>query len=228
MKHIVTATVLAVAWMLGVAGAADGANVERMETAPEAPVEPAATPPDTIIRSTRWPPVGVAVDAAFRYLGTRTTDLGSAEAEIHVLADVDADGRLQRFYWIQFEGRKPGTRGRYDYSNLPHVVTVDGYGFDADVRYGAYTESEVRDEQDTRTVGEILVAHGFDFPAPMMRVRMATLDEEARNELLVIYMERLSWSGLTPEELDADPARWEQIAAALRARAAAGLVLVAE
>lgn len=29
----------------------------------------------------------------------------------------------------------------------------------------------------------------------MMRVRMATVDESARNELLVIYMEALSWSG---------------------------------
>lgn len=179
----------------------------------------------TMIRSNRWPPAGVTVDPAFKYLGARTVDLGGGVAEIHVLADVDVAGELQRFYWIQFEGRKPGTPGQYDYSGLPHELVIDGYRFDAGDRHGAYTQDEVTNEADTRTVGAILAEHGYDFPAPMMRLRMATLDESRRNELLVIYMERLSWSGHAPADFEADEAAWVEAAAGLRERAAGGLGL---
>jgi hypothetical protein len=180
---------------------------------------------DTVVRSERWPPVAMEVDGAFEYLGAREISLGAATAEIHVLADVE-DGRVQRFYWIQFEGQPPGRR--YDYSDLPFRDTIGGYVFSTDVRYGAYTESEVRDEPDTRTVGEILAAAGYDFPAPMMRARMATVDESARNELLIIYMEALAWSGASEDELAADEDAWARAAAALRERATGGLEAVSE
>lgn len=180
---------------------------------------------DTVVRSERWPPVTIDVDSAFEHLGAREISLGAATAEIHVLADVE-DGRVQRFYWIQFEGQPPGRR--YDYSDLPFRDTIGGYVFSTDVRHGAYTESEVRDEADTRTVGEILAAAGYDFPAPMMRARMATVDESARNELLIIYMEALAWSGTTEDELAGNEDAWARAAAALRERAAGGLGLRSE
>jgi len=182
---------------------------------------------DTVMRSDRWPPAAIEVDPAFRHLGARSISLGSAEAEIHVLAEV-TDGAVQRFYWIQFEGRPPESPVRYDYSNLPFADSIDGYAFHTDVRFGAYSEAEVRDETDTRTVGEILAAAGYDFPAPMMRARMVTLDETARNELLVIYMESLAWSKLTDAELEADAEAWARAAAGLRERAVAGLELLDE
>lgn len=178
------------------------------------------TPEATVVRSDRWPPAAIEVDPAFRHLGARTVSLGSGKAEIHVLADV-SDGAVQRFYWIQFEGQPPGRR--YDYSNLPYRDTIGGYMFSTDVRHGAYTEAEVTNEADTRTVGEILSDAGYDFPAPMMRARMVTVDDSGRNELLVIYMEALSASGATEQELAADETRWAAAAAALRERAAAGL-----
>jgi len=180
---------------------------------------------DTVVRSERWPPVAIEVDRAFEHLGAREISLGAATAEIHVLADVE-EGRVRRFYWIQFEGQPPGRR--YDYSDLPFHDTIGGYVFSTDVRHGAYTESEVRDEPDTRTVGEILAAAGYDFPAPMMRARMATVDESGRNELLLIYMEALAWSGLAEDELEADADAWARAAAALRERAAGGLGVAPE
>lgn len=190
-------------------------------------VAPASPAPDTVIHSERWPPVGVEVDSAFRHLGTRTITLGNSTAEIHVLVDTDAAGsEVERFYWIQFEGRLPDRPGIYDYSDLPHRDTIDGYVFHTDVRYGAYTTSEIENEPDTGTVGAILAEHGYDFPAPMMRARMVALDESRRNELLVIYMEALDWSGTALDELEADEARWADVSAGLRERAAGGLGLV--
>lgn len=180
----------------------------------------AATLSDTIVRSDRWPPAAVVVDSGFRYLGSRTISLGRATAEIHVLADVE-DGRVRRFYWIQFEGRP---EGRYDYSALPCRDTIGDYLFDVDVRHGAYTEAEVRDEPDTHAVGEILASAGYDFPAPMMRARMATVDDSGRNELLVIYMEALAWSGLNESAL-AGEQEWAAASTKLRRRAVAGLRL---
>lgn len=197
------------------AGHAAGASARPRDTVT------AATASDTIVRSERWPPAAVAVDPGFRLLGSRTISLGRATAEIHVLADV-ADGRVRRFYWIQFEGRPEG-RG-YDYSALPYRATIGDYGFAVDVRHGAYTDAEVRDEPDTHAVGGILAASGYDFPAPMMRARMATVDESGRNELLVIYMEALSVSGLTEDALT-DETAWAAASAELRRRAVAGLEL---
>lgn len=211
-----------VGWGVGLPG-------DRAASAGRGPLlfpPPPADAADTVIRSPRWPPAGVVVDPSFRYLGSRTIDLGGAEAEIHVLVDTGDDGGLDRFYWIQFEGRKSGRPGRYDYSGLAGRDTIDGYSFYTDVRRGAYTEAEVQDEPDTGTVGAILAEHGFDFPDPMMRTRMVTLDAERRAELLVIYMEALDWNGLSLDALESDEDAWARAAAALRERAADGLALV--
>lgn len=198
---------------------------DRPADAPERTASSAAT--SNLIRTERWPGVPVRVDSAFRPLGSRTIELGAGSvAEIHVLADVSEAGNVRRFYWVQFEGKSPGSANPYDYSSLPHRDTIDGYPFFTGVRFGAYTDSEIEDEPDTGTVGAILAEHGYDFPAPMMRVRMVTLDESRRNELLVIYMEALEWSGTALEELEADEAAWAEASAGLRERATGGLGLV--
>lgn len=180
--------------------------------------------PGSIVVSSRWPG-RVVVDPPFQHLGVRTVTAGAAEAEIHVLADT-AGGRLERFYWIQFEGRPAGSGAPYDYSGLPHQLTIDGYRFDAHTRFGAYSQTEMTEEFDTRTVREILRAAGFDYPAPMMRVRMATVSDGGYDELLVIYMERLGWSGAREAEFAASDSRWESASAALLERAADGLRIV--
>lgn len=177
-----------------------------------------------VVQSTRWPPASVSVDDAFSHLGADTIRIGGAEAEIHVFVDAP-DDVVKRLYWIQFEGYPEGGFNRYDYSDLPHADTVDGYTFRSDVRYGAYSETEIRDEHDTHTVVNILRGSGLDVPAPMMRVRMATVDETRKNELLVIYMEGLEHAGVTIEELDSDAARWRDVATRLRQRAIDGLHL---
>ena len=230
---VAAAVALAAAAVGGQGYASPGAD-SQVATDPGVATTPVAR--DTIIRSERWPPAGVAVDGAFHHLGTRTISLGGSTAEIHLLVDTgeeadtgaDAtppDTEVRRFYWIQFEGRLPARPGTYDYSDLPHRDTIDGYVFQTDVRYGAYTATEIENEADTGTVGAILAEHGYDFPAPMMRARMVALDESARNELLVIYMEALEWSGMTEAAL-ADRAAWAAAAsAALRERAAEGLGL---
>ncbi|MGD8495065.1 MAG: hypothetical protein PVF05_02675 [Gemmatimonadales bacterium] len=209
--------ILALLALLAGTAAGPGAGVRE----PPRPTGAAAdVASDTVIRSERWPPAAVVVDPGFRHLGSRTISLGRATAEIHVLADV-AEGRVRRFYWIQFEGRPSG---RYDYSALPYCDTIGDYVFDVDVRHGAYTEAEVRDEPDTHAVGEILAAAGYDFPAPMMRARMATVDGSGRNELLVIYMEALSAGGLDESALAGKDA-WAAASMQLRTRAVAGLEL---
>jgi hypothetical protein len=57
----------------------------------------------------------------------------------------------------------------------------------------------------------------------MMRVRMVTLDETRKNELLVIYMEELIAAGYTEEQLD--DGAWPEAASGLRQRAMNGLHL---
>jgi hypothetical protein len=134
---------------------------------------------DNVIHSERWPNVDVAVAETFTRLGSRTIDLGAAEAEIHVFVETDGS-EVERLYWIQFEGYPPGSDNKYDYSSQPHADTIGEFVFLTGVRHGAYAASEVANEADTRTVSEILGDHGYQFPAPMMRARMVALDEDSR------------------------------------------------
>lgn len=177
-----------------------------------------------VLQSSRWPPAAVVINSDFQFLAGDHIRIGAAEADIFVVVDAP-DGTVQRLYWIQFEGYPEGIGYTYDYSDLPYADTISGYAFRSDVRYGSYSSAEIRDERDTGTVVGMLRDHGFDVPAPMMRIRMVALDETQENELMVIYLESLTYRGLTVDELDSDAAQWRDVATRLRQRAIDGLHL---
>jgi hypothetical protein len=177
-----------------------------------------------VLQSSRWPPAAVTIGEDFTILGMDRIEIGAAGADIFVAADT-ADGAVQRFYWIQFEGFPAGSGYDYDYSSLPYTDSIGGLVFHSDTRYGAYSPSEIRNERDTGTVVGMLRDNGYDVPAPMMRIRMVALDETRENELMIIYLESLALEGLTVDALDADAALWEESSDRLRRRAIAGFGL---
>lgn len=177
-----------------------------------------------VLQSSRWPHAAVVIDSDFRFLGGANIQIGSAEADIMVVVDT-AGGEVRRLYWVQFEGYPSGSRFTYDYSSLPYADTVGNLLFRSDTRYGAYSQSEIRNELDTGAVVGMLRDHGYEVPSPMMRIRMVALDESRGNELMIIYMESLAVEGLTVSELEADPALWNQVSGGLRQRAISGVNL---
>ena len=58
-----------------------------------------------VLTSTDMPAVKIEFDKAFKYIGRQSFLLYEvANAEQHFFVDADKDGRMKRFYWVQFEG----------------------------------------------------------------------------------------------------------------------------
>src|SRR5438128_2631003 len=92
------------------------------------------TPPITrtvsgqVLKSKDTPAMRLEFDKAFKYVGAQSFVLYDvANAEQHFFVDADKDGRIKRFYWIQFEGYLPANTHTYNYKS---TKTVNLGGFD--------------------------------------------------------------------------------------------------
>lgn len=185
--------------------------------APEARVEGHTVLVDT------WPPVAIELDEDLDYVGSSSFDLYDvAAAEQHVFVETEGS-TVERLYWFQLEEVLPGSDHRYDYSDAPNRTPIGGHTFFDDARFGeAYALDDVDPEGDTVQVLALLGENGLRLPDPMMRLRLVTLDETRRRELLLIYLEGLP-EGVSPADLEEDPAAWERVASGLRRRALEGM-----
>ena len=58
----------------------------------------------------------ITVPNSVQYVSAARWDLNDiADAELHVFVDADAQKRVQRLYWIQFEAYLPSNTHRYNY-----------------------------------------------------------------------------------------------------------------
>lgn len=151
-----------------------------------------------------------------------------ADAEVHVFVDADAEKRMRRLWWIQFESYLPSVpQHHYDYSDnrrgeLGGVTTWMRAGPTA-------TNHPMRAGSDREHVFGILTRAGIPIPAEVMNVRMVQLLDDpkgtgkgARRELMVIYSEDLALSGKSLAELTTDGkpnASWAPLEAGLIERA---------
>ena len=108
--------------------------------APAAPAQTDASPPvedwpaperrveGGPLVSERDPAIEVRMPEEARYLGARRIPIdGRFDAELHVFAEADAYGLIERLCWIQFERHLPNAPGRYDYpESNPETVLFDG------------------------------------------------------------------------------------------------------
>jgi hypothetical protein len=134
----------------------------------------------------------------------------------------DANKKVSRLYWIQFEGYLPGVQGKYDGYTSPIRTQIGGREFIVD---GALmrTASPARAGSDRERVFQLLAAKGYVLPPEMMRQRMVYLpDADLRRELMIIYAEDLGPTGLTVEDLQRGgraEQQWPELGAALLTRA---------
>ena len=118
---------------------------------------------------------------------------GNAEAEQFLFAVPGSDGRVQKFYWVQFEHFLPTNKWTYEYpSQKP--VNLGALPFTYDVKsfsdYAAIQESEPG--SDGAAMISLLASHHLRFPAKAARVRMIHLPTpDHRTELMIIYGEAL-------------------------------------
>jgi hypothetical protein len=173
--------------------------------------------------------ITVRVPAAATYVGGERFSLyGIADAEIHVFAEADAQRRLTRYYWVQFESYLPNRlEHRYNYAEGNR--RLDLWGAATWVRGGPQrTSNPPRAGSDSEHVRGILTRAGYTIPPEMAYVRLVQiLDDpqgtgQGRRELMMIYSEDLAATGRTYADLVQDgrvTAAWQPLEQPLIQRA---------
>jgi hypothetical protein len=181
------------------------------------------------ITSDRDPRVTVVLPKAVAYVGAdrwRLYDI--ADCELQVFVEADAKKKVQRLYWVQFEGYLPAKpEMSYQYDSPDHT-TMGGWDFYVDTWVRA-NDAPTRAGSDREHVQALIRAKKYEMPAGMMYVRLVhLLDQQRRRELMIIYGEDLAPTGFTAADLDkggSANSRWPEIAKGLVERAQQKIVL---
>jgi hypothetical protein len=158
---------------------------------------------NNVLRSERLPAVEITVAPEFTYAGSTSFILYDiAHVEQHHFVVADAEKRLERLLWFQFEGYLDNNEHRYRYPPMG-TMTLGGLPFlhDGDV-LNIDEDYRERPTSDSAHVVDFLKEQGYSFGGDTMFKRMLWLDPDLRNELMIIYSEDLGphaelWSAMS-------------------------------
>jgi hypothetical protein len=195
---------------------------------PARAAEGARTVKGHVLTSTETPAVHIEFPADFKYVGTQDFILYDvARAEQHFFVDADAEGRVKRFYWIQFEGYLPSNTYTYDYESK-QTVTIGGLEFIADAFPVEVEPYKGKPDSDGARARAFLKSKGYSMASNEVAMQRLVhlVDATKRSELMIIYAEPLGEPGLDAASLEpggraAD--KWPEISKALLDRATKGL-----
>lgn len=190
-----------------------------------APAQLLRTVEGNVVDSPELPAARLTFDPAFSYAGGHTFELYDvAEAEQHLFVDADEDGRVRRLWWIQFEGYLPGNTHAYDYDEDPLRREIGGHEWYVRPLVTRVDHAEANPPSDGDRAEALLNEKGYRLPDEVAGVRLVRLlDEDRRNELMLIYMEDLSTRGVRLAELDGEGRA--SIGAEVLERALAGVAI---
>jgi hypothetical protein len=156
----------------------------------------------TILRSDKLPVVAVQVDPQFKYAGSTSFILYEiAHAEQHHFVVADAERRILRQLWFQFEGYLANNNRTYKYSGM-ESLRLNGFDFLHDTHPVNVEEAhQARPTSDFAHVVGFLQEKGYLLTGDLMSHRMVWLDTERRNELMIIYSEVLEPTGYRLSDL---------------------------
>ena len=186
------------------------------QAAPERNVE------GNVVTSAHDPRVRIELPDTARYVGgDRWILYEIADCELHAFVDADAQKRIRRLYWVQFESyvaSRPELHHTYD---SPRHTSLGGMDFYVDTWVTGRGEAVTRGS-DLEHILTLVRSRGYTMPAELMSVRLVHLvDEQKRKELMIIYSEDLAPTGLTAarlREAGSARARWSAIEKNLIAR----------
>lgn len=164
--------------------------------APERKVE------GNVIISRREPDARIELPKSVQYIGAdRWLLYDIADCELHAFVEADSQKKVQRLYWVQFEGyipAKPDLRHQYD---SPRHTTIGGLDFYVDT-WVRPNNTQTQKGSDREHIEALVRAKGYTMPAVMMYVRLVhLLDEQKRKELMIIYGEDLAPTGFSAADL---------------------------
>jgi hypothetical protein len=185
---------------------------------------------NTILRSEKLPAINIQIDPAFKYAGGTSFILYDiARVEQHHFVVSDAERRVVRQFWFQFEGYLENNTHTYDYSGLEHL-SLNGFDFQHNT-YPINIEQayEARPTSDYAHVVDFLKDKGYLLTRDMMAHRLFWLDPDLRNELMIIYWEALDATGYRPSDLaegGSAAAEWTGLSQALQERSLASFKIL--
>jgi hypothetical protein len=155
-----------------------------------------------VITSEREPKIRIQLPKAVQYVGAdRWVLYGIADCELHAFVEADGQNHVQRLYWVQFEGylpTKPELEHKYD---SPRHAQIGGLDFYMDT-WVRPKDAEIEPDSDREHIEALIRGKGYTMPEGMMYVRLVhLLDERKRKELMIIYGEDVSETGLIAAEL---------------------------
>ncbi len=145
-----------------------------------------------VLTSTALPTVRLEFDEQFKYVGQQSFVLyGVAHAEQHFFVDADAERRIKRLYWIQFEGYLPSNSHSYQYK-INKQVNLGGLTFIADT-FARSSAGKDRPDSDLGKAEAFLESKGYRIERnSLVLQRLVHLIGAARrDELMIIYAEDL-------------------------------------
>lgn len=181
-----------------------------------------------VLTSKATPAVRLKFDKKFKYVGSQSFILYDvARAEQHFFVDADKQGRIKRFYWVQFEGYLPSNNHVYDYK-VTKSVNISGLDFIADAYPRNIKGNLGRPDSDGNRARAFLKSKGYQMASDdVLSQRLVYMvDEAKRNELMIIYTEDLSAMKLTAADFNAGgkaAARFDEISKGLLERALKGM-----
>jgi hypothetical protein len=140
--------------------------------------------------SPRFPNAKLEFLPEFKYVGGQRFQLKSvADTEQQFWVEFEADGKtLKRGFWLQYEGYLPSNDYTYDYSN-ERPLDYAGLHWYSNKAMVNVPRRESDPDADVAKARAFFRAKGVLVPQSYMRIRMITLDDKGRNELMVMYME---------------------------------------
>jgi hypothetical protein len=180
------------------------------------------TGPDTILRSGKLPVIEIQIAPEFKYAGSTSFLLHEiARAEQHHFVVPDAERRVVRQLWFQFEGYLENNNRTYKYSGMD-TLHLNGFPFLHNTNpFNVEETYAARRTSDFAYVVDILTEKGYRLTGDMMFHRMVWLDADLRNELMIIYSEVLDPTGYRLSDLaEGGPAaaEWPALSQALQER----------
>jgi hypothetical protein len=155
------------------------------------------------LTSTQLPPITIKFDKAFKYVGSQSFILyENARVEQYFFV-ADDEGRIKRMFMVQFESYLPSNNYTYDYK-ISNTVNLGGLDFmyDAAVVNVPLFRKQYPNS-DAGRAAAFLEAKGYNLGGEdiMFERYIRLVDETRRNELLIVYYENLSGTGLTAADM---------------------------
>ncbi len=189
------------------------------------------------LTSDESPRVEIKFAEGFKYVGGLSFILYDvADADQHFFVDADERGRVRRLYWVQFEGYLPANTHTYKYQSKS-IVNVGGLDFFADSQARQIPQPDpALDQKPANKISDgdraraFLASKGYTLASDQaLWQRLVHLtDASKRRELMIIYLEDMTGTGLRAADLNeggSAAGRWEAVSKGLLERARKGMTI---